>query len=73
MNETLSAFDLLENDFQGQGLKKIQDALLTMKQKIRTAMDQGLSQEDFAKAKTIDEAIGLCEETVVRLHEKMTR
>ena len=71
MNEALSAFELLEGDFNAVGLKKIQNQLFSMKIDIKRDMDAGLDPDSFAKYKQLLSAIETAEETVILLHEKM--
>ncbi|MCR4666686.1 MAG: hypothetical protein K5657_05260 [Desulfovibrio sp.] len=73
MNETLSAFDLLEGDHNGSGLRRLQEELYTMKEPIRHAMDAGLSTDDFSVAQRVLQAVQNAEEAVVRLHDKISR
>ena len=71
MTERLSAFDLLENDHSGAGLRRLQDELFTMKTKVRTAMDRGLSSEDFACAQRVLLSVETAAEAAEQLHDKM--
>ncbi|MBQ9405886.1 MAG: hypothetical protein IJU37_03990 [Desulfovibrio sp.] len=71
MSERYSAFDLLEGDHSGTGLHTLQDLLLNMKSTIRTAMDAGLSSEDFSLAQKSLLAVETAEEIIPTLHEKM--
>ena len=71
MIETLSAFDLLEGDHNGMGLRQMQDALLAMKTRIRTGMDKGLSPDEFAVAQKALLSVETASETVERLHDKI--
>ncbi|MBQ9536448.1 MAG: hypothetical protein IJU79_01510 [Desulfovibrionaceae bacterium] len=71
MSEQLSAFDLLLDDFNGQGLKKMQEQLLTMKNNLKHTMDAGLNADDFAIAKNLLQAVDTSSETIVQLHDKL--
>jgi len=71
MSEKLSAFDLLEDDYQGRGLHKLQETLEGMKGAIRHRMDQGLSNEDFQVAQRVLVAVETGEEAANSLHDKM--
>lgn len=71
MSEKLSAFDLLEGDHNGAGLRRLLEALASMKTSIRRAMDGGLSSEDFSAAQRALLAVETGEETAARLHDKM--
>ena len=73
MNEKLSAFDLLEGDYQGNGLRTLQEALCTLQTSVRRSMDQGLSSEDFTLAKRVLLAVETAKETANSLHDKMVR
>ena len=71
MSEKLSAFDLLEGDHNGAGLRRLLEALGSMKMSIRRAMDEGLSSEDFSAAQRALLAVETGEETAARLHDRM--
>ncbi|MBO5490353.1 MAG: hypothetical protein J6N67_05380 [Desulfovibrio sp.] len=71
MSERLSAFDLLEGDHNGAGLRRLQEALLALKTSVRQAMDAGLSAEDFSVAQRVLLAVETAEEAAPRLHDKM--
>ncbi len=71
MSERLSAFDLLDGDYNGAGLHRLQEALFAMKSSVRQAMDAGLSAEDFPVAKRLLLAVETGEAAAERLHGKM--
>ncbi|MCR5562401.1 MAG: hypothetical protein K6F46_03375 [Desulfovibrio sp.] len=71
MNENLSAFDLLEGDHNGTGLRRLQEALLAMKEPVRQKMDAGLSTEEFSVAQRVLLAVETGGEAAARLHDKM--
>lgn len=71
MSEPLSAFDLLENDYNGAGLRQIQEALVALKLDIKGRMDRGLAADEFPVAQRALLAVETAEETVVQLHDKM--
>lgn len=71
MNEKYSAFDLLEGDYQGNGLRTLQETLSNLQMSVRRTMDQGLPSEDFALAKKVLLAVETAKETANALHDKM--
>lgn len=71
MNNNLSAFDLLQNDPSGAGLHKIKEVLLELRNQVKSAMDQGLNQDDFALAQKIYAAIEAGENAADKLHDKL--
>ncbi len=71
MSERLSAFDLLEGDVNGHGLRTLKEALLTMKMSVKRKMDAGLGPEEFAAAKRVLASIDAAEETLTTLYERM--
>lgn len=71
MSEKCSAFDLLEGDHNGTGLRRLQEALFAMKTSLRSAMDAGLPADSFSVAQRVLLAVETAEETVPRLHDKM--
>ncbi|MCR5814021.1 MAG: hypothetical protein K6G15_05980 [Desulfovibrio sp.] len=73
MSETLSAFDLLEGDYQGIGLRRLQESLGQIRQSVRQTMDRGLTREEFDVAQRVLLAVETAEETANTLHEKMSR
>jgi len=71
MSEFISAFDLLEGDVDGKGLKQLQDRLFEMKKSLKSVIDSGLDPETFAKAKRVLDACSSAEDVVVLLHKKV--
>ena len=73
MSERLSAFDLLEGDHSGAGLRRLQDALFELKMSVKRAVDAGLSSEDFSVAQRVLRAVETAEDAVLRLHDKIVQ
>ncbi|MBQ7457158.1 MAG: hypothetical protein IJS54_06110 [Desulfovibrio sp.] len=68
MSETpISAFDLLEDDLSGQGLKKLQERLVDMRTNLRRCMDKGLDPDDFSVAKRLLAAVEAAESVLLQL------
>ncbi|MBO4300973.1 MAG: hypothetical protein J5861_05145 [Desulfovibrio sp.] len=73
MSESFSAFDLLQDDHSGAGLRRLQEALFEQKTRLRAVMDAGLSAEEFSRAQRALLAVETAEEAAPRLHDKMAR
>ncbi len=71
MSQTQSAFDLLEGDVNGYGLKKIKESLFTVKSQVKRSMDAGLDPETFAIAKRVAASVDVADTVVDKLYKKM--
>ncbi|MBQ7607723.1 MAG: hypothetical protein IJU76_07095 [Desulfovibrionaceae bacterium] len=71
MNQTQSAFDLLDGDVNGYGLKTLREALFTLKADVKRAMDAGLDAEQFDQAKRVFASVTAAETAVENLYKKM--
>ena len=71
MSQMQSAFELLDGDVNGYGLKKIREALFVLRSNVKRAMDSGLDSESFAKAQRVYASVEAAETTVDKLHKKM--
>ncbi|MBQ7585352.1 MAG: hypothetical protein IJU40_03785 [Desulfovibrionaceae bacterium] len=71
MSENISAFDLLADDYNGYGLKKVQERLIEMQSGLKTKMDAGLSPDEFKLSQALLNSVETAKETIVLLHSKM--
>lgn len=71
--EMESAFDMLEEDPSGQGLKRLREELFEMRMDVKRAMDVGMTSDEMAVARQVMAAVDSAEKVAERVYDTLNR